>query len=217
MEYISVNNFRKILGLKGQGSGSRYVSKGLIILMKNQKSEYARDAQIVDVDKSIEALLNGNRQHQAMAQKALDYFKGDINERNIDGVLKSLNHETVIDHNPPKNQVLISDNSDNFLENNNSRISDHKPSLMEAMRDYKVVDITWKQLQISEKVGKLVPREAVLSVFENIFIQLKKDLLNFSRSTIDAILREKDNPQSAEKILYDGIHQILERSSAIKK
>lgn len=200
MEKITPNQFRKIIGLKSLGTASKYVSKGLIVLNESDK--------FVDVDESIKALLNGKEEHRAMAQKALDYFRGVINENNVHNVINAVNHNTVIDHNQPKNQALISENSNNFYQ-------EAKPSLMEAMRDKNMIEIKLKQLQINEKVGKLIDKETVLKVFENIFIQLKKDLLNLARSEIDKILREKDNPQSAEKILHDAIHEILYKNSGI--
>lgn len=198
MQNITANYFRKIIGLKSLGTSSKYVAKGLIVL-----NEFTK---MVDVDKSIEALLNGRDEHRAMAQKAIDYFRGVINENNVQDVINAVNDDDIIEHNPPKNQALISENSNNFSP-------EYKPSLMEAMRDKNLIEIKLKQLQVNEKVGKLIDRETVLKVFENILIQIKKDLLNLSRSKIDAILREKDNPQSAEKILYEGIHEILHRNS----
>jgi hypothetical protein len=196
---ITANKFCQILGLKSLGTASKYVSKGLIILDKSN--------QFVDVDKTIDALLKGRPNHQSLAQKAIDFFHGFINENNAHSTIQALEHETVIDHNAPQKQELISENHNNFS-------SEYKPSLMEAMRDKNLVEIKLKQIQINEKVGRLVDKETVLRVFENILIQLKKDLLNLSRSKIDAILREKDNPQSAEKILYDGIHEVLHKNSS---
>lgn len=201
MNEITANHFRKIIGLKSLGTSSKYVSKGLIVL-----DEFTK---MVNVDKSIEALLNGRDEHRAMAQKAIDYFRGVINENNVQDVINAVNHDTVIEHNPPINQALISENSNNFSP-------EYKPSLMEAMRDKNLIEIKLKQLQVNEKVGKLIDRETVLKVFENILIQIKKDLLSLSRSKIDEVLREKDNPQSAEKILYDGIHDILHRNSVMQ-
>lgn len=202
MNEITANQFRKIIGLKSLGTSSKYVAKGLIVL-----DEFTK---MVDVDKSIEALLNGREEHRAMAQKAIDYFRGVINENNVQDVINAVNHDTIINHNPPRKQALISENSNNFYQ-------EEKPSLMEAMRDKNLIEIKLKQLQVNEKVGNLIPREAVLNVFENIFIQLKKDLLNLARSKIDEILREKDNPRVAEKILYDGIYEILDNNSKVKQ
>jgi len=99
--------------------------------------------------------------------------------------------------------------------NDKNHLEEHTPSLMESMRDKNLIDIKLRQVQLNEKIGKLINRETVIMVFENIMIQLKKDLLNLAREKIDAILREKDNPQSAEKILYDGIHEILHRNSQL--
>lgn len=195
---ITADRFCKIIGLTGRGTSSKYVAKGLIIL-----DEFTR---FVDVDKTIEALMNGRENHQALAQKAIDFFRGVINENNAHSIIHAMEHDTVINHIAHKNQDIISQNENNFYQEN-------KPSLMEAMRDKNLIEIKLKQLQINEKVGKLVNKETVMRVFENILIQIKKDLLNLSRSTIDAILREKDNPQSAEKILYDAIHEVLHRNS----
>lgn len=195
---ITADRFCKIIGLTGRGTSSKYVAKGLIVL-----DEFTR---FVDVDKTIEALMNGRENHQALAQKAIDFFRGVINENNAHSIIRAMEHDTVIDHIPHKNQDIISQTENNFYQEN-------KPSLMEAMRDKNLIEIKLKQLQINEKVGKLIDRETVMKVFENILIQIKKDLLNLSRSTIDAILREKDNPQSAEKILYEAIHEVLNRNS----
>lgn len=195
---ITADRFCKIIGLTGRGTSSKYVAKGLIVL-----DEFTR---FVDVDKTIEALMNGRENHQALAQKAIDFFRGVINENNAHSIIHAMEHDTVINHIAHKNQDIISQNENNFYQEN-------KPSLMEAMRDKNLIEIKLKQLQINEKVGKLVNKETVMRVFENILIQIKKDLLNLSRSTIDAILREKDNPQSAEKILYDAIHEVLHRNS----
>lgn len=200
MNEITANHFRKIIGLKSLGTSSKYVSKGLIVL-----DEFTK---MVNVDKTIEALLNGRDEHRAMAQRAINYFRGVINENNVQDVINAVNHDAIIEHNSPKNQALISENLNNFSP-------EYKPSLMEAMRDKNLIEIKLKQLQVNEKVGKLIDRETVLKVFENILIQIKKDLLNLARSKIDEVLREKDNPQSAEKILYDGIHDILHRNSVM--
>lgn len=202
MNEITANQFRKIIGLKSLGTSSKYVAKGLIVL-----DEFTK---MVDVNKSIEALLNGREEHRAMAQKAIDYFRGVINENNVQDVINAVNHDTVIEHNPPRNQALISENSNNFYQK-------EKVSLVDAMTEKNLIEIKLKQLQVNEKVGNLIPREAVLNVFENIFIQLKKDLLNLARSKIDEILREKDNPRVAEKILYDGIYEILDNNSKVKQ
>lgn len=210
MNQITANQFRKIIGLKSLGTSSKYVAKGLIVL-----DEFTK---MVDVDKSIEALLNGRDEHRAMAQKAIDFFRGVINESNIHSIIDAVEHDTVINHNQHKNQELISENSNNFSHQLKSDSTEniYKPSLMEAMRDKNLEEIKLKRLQINEKVGRLIDRETVLKVFENILIQIKKDLLNLSRSKIDEVLREKDNPQSAEKILYDGIHDILHRNSVMQ-
>lgn len=206
-ENVTADRFCRIVGLTGRGTSSKYVAKGLIIV-----DEYTR---FVDVDKTIEALLNGKENHQALAQKAIDFFRGIINENNIHSVIHAMEQETVITHIPHKNQDIISENQNNFSHELKPHVAEqiYKPSLMDAMRDKNLIDIKLKQLQVNEKVGKLIDKETVLKVFENILIQIKKDLLNLSRSKIDAILREKDNPQSAEKILYDGIHEILHRNS----
>lgn len=197
-ENITADRFCKIIGLTGRGTSSKYVAKGLIVL-----DEFTR---FVDVDKTIETLMRGREHHQALAQKAIDFFRGVINENNAHSIIRAVEHDTVINHIPHKSQNIISQNENNFYQEN-------KPSLMEAMRDKNLIEIKLKQLQINEKVGKLVNKETVMRVFENILIQIKKDLLNLSRSTIDAILREKDNPQSAEKILYEAIHEVLRRNS----
>lgn len=206
---VTADRFCKIIGLKGGGTSSKYVSKGLIVLEDIQKIVHGKPAYCVDIDKTIEALMNGRENHRQLAQKAIDFFRGIINENNVNSIIHALEHETVIDHIPQKNQEIISENHNNFS-------SEYKPSLMDSMRDKNLVDIKLKQLQINEKVGRLIDKETVLKVFENILIQVKKDLLNLARTKIDAILREKDNPQSAEKILYDGIHEILHRNSGNK-
>jgi hypothetical protein len=206
---VTADRFCKIIGLKGGGTSSKYVAKGLIVLEETQKIVHGKLAYCVDIDRTIEALMNGRENHQQLAQKAIDFFRGIINENNAHSIIHALEHAPVIDHIPQKNQDIISENNNNFS-------SEYKPSLMEAMRDKNLVEIKLKQLQINEKVGRLIDKETVLKVFENILIQVKKDLLNLARTKIDAILREKDNPQSAEKILYDGIHEILHRNSGSK-
>jgi hypothetical protein len=198
---VTADRFCRIIGLTGRGTSSKYVAKGLIVI-----DEYTR---FVNIDKTIEALLNGRENHQALAQKAIDFFRGIINENNAHSIIHAVEHDTVINHIPPKNQDIITQNENNFYQ-------EPKPSLMETMRDKNLIEIKLKQLQVNEKVGKLIDKETVLRVFENILIQLKKDLLNLSRSKIDEILREKDNPQSAEKILYDGIHEVLHKNSGAK-
>lgn len=183
---ITATNFGEIIELQGRGTASKYVSKGLIVLYKGSK--------FVDVEKTIHALRKGRPNHQLSAQKAIDFFYGEAKAQ----------------------QEIIRANPTGKLTEHHDidpPIEAGKSSLMEAMRDKYLIEIKLKQVQLNEKIGKLIDKETVLRIFENILIQIKKDLLNMSRSKIDAVLREKDNPQSAEKILYDSIHDILHKNS----
>ena len=200
---ITANRFCQIVGLRSQGTASKYVAKGLIIL--GEPNQYGD--RFVDIDKTIEALLKGREHHQELAQKAIDFFHGLINVNNVSEIETAFEPIT-IENNSNRQSYIVPRNDKNHLE-------EHTPSLMESMRDKNLIDIKLRQVQLNEKIGKLINRETVIMVFENIMIQLKKDLLNLAREKIDAILREKDNPQSAEKILYDGIHEILHRNSQL--
>jgi hypothetical protein len=131
-----------------------------------------------------------------MAQKALDFFKGFLRADIAENI-----------------QETFTENKCNVITLQEEPYHVRELSLVEAMRDKAVIETKLKQVQLNEKISKLIDKETILRVFENILIQMKKDLLNLSRSKISLILREKDNPQSAEKILYDAIHEVLHRNS----
>jgi hypothetical protein len=185
---ISLYDFGNIIGVTGNGTATNYKKKGLIVMNKDNKT--------VDVDKSIEALMSGRQHHQDMAQKALDFFKGFLRADIAENI-----------------QETFTENKCNVITLQEEPYHVRELSLVEAMRDKAVIETKLKQVQLNEKISKLIDKETILRVFENILIQMKKDLLNLSRSKISLILREKDNPQSAEKILYDAIHEVLHRNS----
>lgn len=188
---------QEVLLLKSLGTSSKWLAKGYIVL----------DADgFVDIDRTLAVLLSSDLNKAQKARDAIRYFEnGNMHIKNdmpIDIVTQEEVYQAPVTHY----------NYNHNVENDITTSSDTQMTLVESMIDKNIIDTKLKKITLNEKIGKLIDRETVLRTYENILIGLKKDLLSIARSKIGLILREKDNPLIAEKILSDAIHQVLEKN-----